>query len=246
MKQKYGQCHICGENTKLSYEHIPPSSAFNKISRKMVGMDILSMNGQNEWTLQGQKYKSFQKGFGDFTLCEKCNTITGSKYGAVYTKIVQAVGSQILQIPQENKYNELKITIEKINCLAFFKQIISMFCSVNTANWGMQFKEYLLNPENNEFNTDRYKICTYLHRGTMDRVCSMCVLWNPLNGTSKEVSEISFFPFGFILYDSKHVTDNTTIGTDISAWGTKAYKEEQLEISIPSLICNTGKILDFE
>ena len=151
-----------------------------------------------------------------------------------------------MQIPQENKYNELKITIEKINCLAFFKQIISMFCSVNTANWGMQFKEYLLNPENNEFNTDRYKICTYLHRGTMDRVCSMCVLWNPLNGTSKEVSEISFFPFGFILYDSKHVTDNTTIGTDISAWGTKAYKEEQLEISIPSLICNTGKILDFE
>lgn len=57
----------------------------------------------------------------------------------------------------------------------------------------MQFKEYLLNPDNNEFNTDRYKICTYLHQGTMDRVCPMCVLWNPLNGTSKEVSEISFF-----------------------------------------------------
>lgn len=70
MKKIYGQCHICGENAKLSYEHIPPSSAFNKISRKMVGTDILSMIVQDEWTLQDQRYKSFQKGFGDFTLCE--------------------------------------------------------------------------------------------------------------------------------------------------------------------------------
>ena len=28
-KHVVGICHLCGENTKLSFEHVPPKAAFN-------------------------------------------------------------------------------------------------------------------------------------------------------------------------------------------------------------------------
>lgn len=34
-QEHYGICHICGKYGKLSYEHIPPQSAFNNRKRKM-------------------------------------------------------------------------------------------------------------------------------------------------------------------------------------------------------------------
>lgn len=239
------QCHICGKITKLSYEHIPPRAAFNKIPRKMVKLGLISHNTQNDWSLTEKKYKSFQQGIGDYTLCEKCNSLTGSMYGVEYVKIVQSVGKKISQIPRDKRAGGLNIVIEKMNCLAFFKQIISMFSSINTVNFGTKFKDYLLNKNNNNFDLERYKVSMYLHHGNIDRINPMCLLWNPQDGKSKECSEISLFPFGFILYNLENVTDNNMVGMDITNWGRKEYKEEEVELNLPFLICNTGKTLDF-
>ena len=40
-QEHYGICHICGKYDRLSYEHIPPQSAFNDKKRKMSTLDVL-------------------------------------------------------------------------------------------------------------------------------------------------------------------------------------------------------------
>lgn len=246
MKKTIDKCHICGELANLNEEHIPPRAAFNNIPRKMVNIDLFELYGKSDWTLQDKRYKSFQNGFNLHTLCEKCNSFTGGTYGRIYFKVVKDIGTQILEIPKEERTGGLSIEIEKLNCLAFFKQIISMFCSINSVKWGTKFGDYLLNKENRVFDTELYRVSMYLHHGNIDRITPMCVLWNPQKGTSKECSEISFFPFGFVLYDLKKVTDDTIVGMDITDWAKKEYKEEKVKLELPFLICNTGKILDFE
>lgn len=199
-------CHICGEKKKLSYEHIPPHSAFNNIPRKMVSANIYDLNTKNNWDIKGHRYKSFQRGFGIYSLCEQCNSKTGDLYGKEYVRVTNLVGSSLLKIPEEIKEvsrTQATVDIEEIDCRAFFKQVLSMFCSINSVGFGTQFKEYLLFSDSKEFDQEKYKLCIYLHSGTMDRINCFYKLLNPISGEITECSEISMFPFGFILYRFK-------------------------------------------
>lgn len=246
--KKEDYCHICGKKQKMSYEHIPPHSAFNNIPRKMVSIDVLDMNVENNWDVEGHRYKSFQRGFGFYSLCEKCNNTTGDLYGKEYVRVTNLVGNSILKIPQETRETSgtyAVVDIEEIDCRAFFKQVLSMFCSLNSIRFGTQFKEYLLSSDNVEFDLEKYKLCIYLHSGTMDRVNCFCRLLNPVSKEVTECSEISMFPFGFILYNLERSITNTFWGKDITDWGVKNGEKEKLSLDIPFLRCATGKSLEF-
>ena len=131
-----GICHICGEYKKLTYEHIPPEAAFNSQRRKMSTVKELMENKKDNrapWDIEGLKYKQFQQGTGFFTLCGECNSFTGAKYGVTYSDFIKAIGAEILKIPKEKRKQGLSFHVEQINLLAFFKQVISMFCSLNEA-----------------------------------------------------------------------------------------------------------------
>ena len=65
---KKGICHICLEEKPLTFEHYPPSKSFN--------------NGR---VLIGDKIS--QKGIGGYTLCEKCNNLTGGWYNNDFLKL---------------------------------------------------------------------------------------------------------------------------------------------------------------
>ena len=94
-KQEHcGVCHICGKYGKLSYEHIPPQSAFNNVKRKVSTLEE-SLKDETEnrapWDIEGLKYQQFQKGIGFYTLCESCNNNTGSWYANAYSSIAREV-----------------------------------------------------------------------------------------------------------------------------------------------------------
>ena len=151
-----GICHICGEYKKLTYEHIPPEAAFNSQRRKMSTVKELMENKKDNrapWDIEGLKYKQFQQGTGFFTLCGECNSFTGAKYGVTYSDFIKAIGAEILKIPKEKRKQGLSFHVEQINLLAFFKQVISMFCSLNTEQFGISFKDFLLNESSTNFDT---------------------------------------------------------------------------------------------
>src|SRR5262245_60666479 len=76
-----GACHICGEVTKLSFEHVPPRSAFN--DRPILfqsGEDTLRAADPDEVT------QIAQRGAGAHTLCPRCNNDTGRWYGGAFAE----------------------------------------------------------------------------------------------------------------------------------------------------------------
>jgi hypothetical protein len=74
-----GYCHLCGRYGKLSFEHVPPEAAFNgRPVRVRTGMQVVTVDPDDE------RGKTNQRGAGAHTLCEPCNTTTGSWYGSAY------------------------------------------------------------------------------------------------------------------------------------------------------------------
>ena len=130
MKKEVGFCALCGTYGDLTYEHIPPKAAFNSAPAKMYTGTELLKKGSNQmpWDVQGLTYKSRQKGAGKFALCEGCNNKTGSWYGSAYQDMARRV-SKALQHPEIETSQGLEI--KDVYPLRFFKQIVSMFCSVN-------------------------------------------------------------------------------------------------------------------
>src|SRR4051812_20841859 len=79
----FGPCCICGVVTKLSFEHVPPRAAYN--DQRVFEADVRALIA-GKWDGQGQPSdgKWVQRGAGRETLCEKCNSDTGSWYGTPY------------------------------------------------------------------------------------------------------------------------------------------------------------------
>ena len=67
-----GICRLSGYDKELSFEHIPPESAFND-------QPLLFQTMQN--LLQGHSHRKFRRGIGEQSLCVSCNSNTGGWYG---------------------------------------------------------------------------------------------------------------------------------------------------------------------
>ena len=75
-----GDCHICGTNGKLTFEHVPPRAAFNKWRvRRIPGSDLI---GADLDSPSGGEI--CQRGAGGYTLCGQCNNETGGWYGDAF------------------------------------------------------------------------------------------------------------------------------------------------------------------
>lgn len=78
-----GTCHLCGNLTWLSFEHVPPRAAFN--SRPVTRLPLQRFLESRSFSeLEGMRGQQSQRGAGAFTLCEPCNNNTGAWYGPEY------------------------------------------------------------------------------------------------------------------------------------------------------------------
>src|SRR5271168_3888346 len=80
-KSGFGPFHLCGMVGKLSFEHVPPESAFN--DRRALRTAFENLLEADD--LDNLPYRVQQRGAGAFTLCEKCNTDTGGWYVPGYS-----------------------------------------------------------------------------------------------------------------------------------------------------------------
>lgn len=145
-----GVCAICGNEENMTREHIPPESTGNTGYIKLIDFTSLISNTNGNY---GQIY---QNGIVYQTLCESCNNNTGHWYGKDYSDWV----NQIKEINKKENLNNgvLKETNIKFYPLRVFKQIISMFMSVNNNFFDEDIletiKKFLLEKENRNFPKD--------------------------------------------------------------------------------------------
>jgi hypothetical protein len=119
-----GECWICGVSGKLTFEHVPPSAAFNDRRVFQAKLDQL-MGGK--WT-PGERFtegKYVQRGAGRHSLCGKCNNDTGAWYGAAY---VDFAYEAMLLLQRSNGALSLAYPY-RIFPLRVIKQIAVMFFS---------------------------------------------------------------------------------------------------------------------
>jgi len=245
-EKKVGICRICGRKERMSFEHIPPKSAFNKNRVYLYqGTNILGRD-QLPWDMTGVRYSQYQSGSGFKTVCKNCNNFLGSKYVKDYKFFTEEGIKRIYD--RVNDYIETSNFI-KIRPLNIIKQIIAMFLAINPPGMGKKNNElrtFVLNPEKKEFNTEKYGIYIYFLKGNILKFIGISGLIRSRKTTV--LSELAFPPFGFILEinppegykEEYNVCNIAEIANDYS------YNEvADIKLKIPILETNTIFPADF-
>lgn len=233
-----GNCALCGEFKKLSFEHVPPAAAFNNSPIFIQGYEHLT--NENSY-LYGKKKKS-NKGFGGYTLCESCNNNTGDWYARDFVEFALQ-GMEIIKSfdPQYNIKGTY--TIKPLNVI---KQILTMFMSADKSGHLQSQKElvdFILNKEAIGM-PERYQVYLYATLSPFKRMMGYSIVYDPKLGIQKW-SEINFQPFGYFLTEeSKPAHEHMC---DISTFGSINYdKKLSVEISTAYLNVNSPAIGFYE
>jgi hypothetical protein len=223
-----GICNICRRKKPLSFEHVPPESAFN--NRPVVSVSIKQMIELGPGIKPKGPVK--QKGVGIHSLCEECNNNTGSWYSAHFIDWCYR-GMEILKLSQGNP----NLVYEyRIYPLSIIKQIIVMFLASN----GLAFSEK--HPALSEFILDRYqkqlpkmfRIYTYYNIEGIYRNTGITGRLDLRTGKNVIMSEISFPPFGYLLTIESEKPDKRLL--DITNFANYEYKEiSNIQIIMPTL-----------
>jgi len=228
-KVQEGECALCGKFKKLSFEHVPPQSAFNNKPIFMQNHEHLI--DKNSF-LYGKKSKS-NKGFGGYTLCETCNNSTGDWYARDFgdfahqgMKII--TGLDKLQYTIRGKY--------QIKPLNVIKQILTMFMSADKSGHLRSQKElvdFILNKEQKNIPS-RYKVFLYSTLSSYKRMLGYSVVYAGHLGVQKW-SEINFQPFGYLLADESGPAHEHMC--EISKFGEFGY-DEKISVEITTAYLN--------
>ncbi len=225
----YGICHICGQNRELSFEHLPPKKAFNNHSLHIANSsDIL--RHLNKKDFEDIKGKISKRGFGDYTLCNKCNNDTGAWYGNAYISWAYQAAAFLIS----TKGMPLQYYPYKIFPLRVIKQIICMFLSANGPDFRIKYPEleYFVLNKNRKYLTPSLRIFCYYNPGKVVRKSGIVTLIGA-TGSLTVLSEISYFPFGYIMYFNDCILPERFI--DISFFSRYNYDDfKVVPLKIPS------------
>lgn len=243
MEKQIGKCALCGKECKLSFEHIPPKAAFNAAPAKPIPMGTLLNNldrDPNEF--KKLPYKNQQKGMGLPSLCESCNSLTGTWYGEAY-RVFAEKGNYLAQAYDDSAYQGVEF--KGIYPLRIIKQVLSMFCSVNPNVAMDDIRKFVLNKSDIGLNRSRYRICMYFTRSGIKRYIGFHAVANIVDGTCTTQSEITAYPFGFILYFDP-VDVQKYKGIDITSFAESKY-DDFCNVKLPIIFhkVNTWLPLDY-
>lgn len=243
-------CSICGQFKKMSYEHVPPRSAFNKCPAVQVpAVQLIGKNPLTDYRSQKGKYR--QQGIGAYTLCKKCNSTTGGWYGTAYAEFAKQ-GMEYLK-PTEKP--TLLYYPFRIYPLRVIKQVVCMFLSVRDVEIGRDHQEvvkFVLDRDRRYLNPE-IRIFAYLNLGghgrfmgsvgrseinpnglTVHDAEAMQSAANRAFSEGRVMSEVSLRPLGFLMsFDSKPPDVRLV---DISYFSRYGYNESHaMQLKLPAL-----------
>ncbi len=188
-----GRCHICGQVEKLSFEHVPPQKAFNdKRTIRAEFEDVIGL-GPDE-IIRG---KIQQGGVGDYTLCERCNTETGSWYARDFIDWCY----QGFDILKRSSGNPTLIYLNYMFPLRIIKQIVTMFFSINGPGLGDVNPILVKFVKNKLMNNLPPKFRFFVYYNTTGRMRYSGVIARVKFDTTniETFSEFNFPPYGYVM-----------------------------------------------
>lgn len=234
---KVGKCCLCGKVRDLTYEHVPPRSAFNK-DRIFETYKFL------DWVEEKGTWKDKIKikgGLGGYTLCKSCNNM-GGRYGREYKEWAERGITNL----KDHCGQEWSGVLKDVYPIRFLKGVITMFCSLN----GPQFAEKnpdirdFVNSKNCQELPPRITILMYLNTSKLITRTGITALIE-LGAPSKiyVVSELNFPPFGFAMYIGSAKYERLT---DITWFDGYGYDEKvDLPLRLPILERNIPVPADY-
>jgi len=225
-KLVYGNCKLCGEPGKLTYEHVPPKAAFNNGKSfyqatldELIKLDSVDLDLAKYSKYPLHNFTKKQGGIGYFSLCGKCNNKTGSWYGSDFVSwsqqamfiLLKSSGEPTLYYP--TFFYPLRV----------IKQIVTMFFSLCIEGLDKQepeLKAFILNPEK-RFLDKKYKVYCYYNLNGSFRYLADNFIGNLNENKITHASELSFPPFGFVFTMNSPRPDNRL--TDISHFANFPY-----------------------
>ena len=223
-RRREGNCHICGTYGKLSFEHVPPKSAFN--DRPICTPDIRKIIQESDPDIIRElRGKTSQLGAGGYTLCEPCNNNTGHWFGAYYASWTYQAYSYLLTAKSETTLSYPYY----IYPLHVLKQIICMFFSINSPKFREKHEDlvrFALNPRDRYMPGNKRIFVAYTNsdRSRQSGVTGLLKFDSSSGGaTSNFYSEISFPPFTYLLCLDSEPPDSRLM--DITFFSHYGYSE---------------------
>ena len=215
-------------HTNLTFEHVPPKSAFNEYPVILGYFEQVLQQSVDE-PLKG---KIQQGGAGAYTLCHQCNNDTGSWYGHHFVDWTRQ-GMEILAC---SRGTPTLIHLHYVFPLAVIKQVVAMFMSANGVGFGRK------NPELAEFVLDRerkhlppkYRIYTYFTSSNNLRYGGVVGSLNMNTLERRTMCEISFPPLGYMMTLGSEPSDKRLF--DITHFASYDYKQFRvISLQLPKL-----------
>lgn len=177
----------------MTYEHLPPRSAFND---KGILLHSFLYTDHPKHKSGGKKAeKRHARGVGFYTLCGKCNSDTGGLYGEDYLNWAQQAMSYI-DVVETSQIIYVPFRIRPLNVM---KQIVSMGLSGSTGGGQTHpdLARFVLNPQLRTFPHD-YSCYVYLtNKKSEARFCNEMASLNIHTGAIDHIlAEIALPPLG--------------------------------------------------
>lgn len=263
-KDVIGFCMICGNKTKLSKEHIPPSAAFNSGDYKVQSIDEYKTKDVNVWQTNKK-----QGGHFAYVLCVECNNHTGQWYGGEYKRLAEACApfanpSYAGQI--------VSINLPELFPLRLFKQALTIICAtfpreisddweltkspaasdlgiaepdrdISPATNSMPLiRKFILDKNANELPAP-FKLYAYLVANPAGRASGIIKMFLRSTGASILFTEFAWWPLGWVLVFEGQIED---ISLDITAWSQYKYAEcVPITLNLPCYWVESKMPLDF-
>lgn len=120
----HGRCRICSRNGRFTKEHVPPRAARN--SGTVIVSSPEALSHPKRVSMRPQHTSS--SGIFLFSLCDRCNSKTGSRYGADYSSFIDRV---VPHAVPANVNERVAIDLAGLHPLRIVKQAASMILSTS-------------------------------------------------------------------------------------------------------------------
>jgi len=236
-KKNRGNCRICGEHGKLTFEHVPPAAAGNNPMGIELNVQqyIEDLKAGKKPSIESMRRMKRPRGSGGYYLCQRCNNNTGAWYVRDYAAWA-AQGSHF----RENLSDANSIALPfHILPARVYKQILAIFAC--TCGYGFfeatPFLRALVLNRDTQGIPDKLRLyCYIIDRGS--KYSRQSGLTAMFSGTSRYTfAEFAFPPFGYILTvgESEPPDDALLDITFFANHGYNDYRDLHLPMPIRTL-----------
>ncbi len=197
---KKGLCRICDEDKELSFEHIPPQSAFNDKSVLLHSLNYIS--DPSYQIARKTPTRRHPRGLGEHSICIKCNNLTGDWYARAYVEWARQ-GMSYLDRIEKTVSISLPFYIQPLNVL---KQLVTMGLAMSTGASNTNYDElrrFVLNVRERNISPE-YLFYVYLtNKKSTPRYMAETIQLDIFTGTMDFVlAEVALPPIGFVILNS--------------------------------------------